>query len=79
MTDRVITLVVCLEKEYRDDDVEVIADAIRLLRGVREVELGPALRVEDYYARETAKHELRRELLEVLAPDIARRAPAKEW
>jgi len=37
MTDRIKGLTVILDKDYREDDVEVIVQAISLLRGVQQV------------------------------------------
>ena len=39
MTDRIRVLSVCLDKEYRDDDCEAIINAIKMVRGVSDVEL----------------------------------------
>lgn len=77
MTDRVRTLVVQLEDRYRTDDVAAIADAIRLLRGVREVSLGPVDSVASIETVEAAKWELRKQLLEILHP--SHRAPSNHW
>ncbi len=66
MTDRVQSLTVFFEKEVREDDVQVYVDAIRLMRGVSNVELGPVLDSSDYAAREMvglALWEKMRELL----------------
>lgn len=38
MTDRTICLTVALEKEMRVDDVEVIENAIKAIRGVLDIE-----------------------------------------
>lgn len=61
MTDRVRTLTVTLERDYRDDDVQTLVDAIAQLRGVDRVDaevLSPGLIVE----RHTATWELRRRI-----------------
>ena len=47
MTDRINTITVVLEKPTRDDDAEMLMSAIRTMRGVLKVELGP---VEDGFA-----------------------------
>ena len=72
MTDRVHALTVILEHEYRDDDVEAIVNAIKMLRGVLSVE-EHVTGLDFYAAREQAKHELRQEMLEHLLPSIAKR------
>lgn len=38
MTDRIRHLTVVLEHDFREDDVEAIIDAIRLIRGVGDVQ-----------------------------------------
>jgi hypothetical protein len=38
MTDRYKGLVVTLDRDYRDDDAQSIIDAIRMIRGVVDVE-----------------------------------------
>jgi hypothetical protein len=38
MTDRIKGFTVALDRDYRDDDVEVIANAIRMIKGVVAVE-----------------------------------------
>lgn len=63
MTDRVRHLTIVLDRDYRDDDVEHLVAAIRLLRGVSEVVPG----VVDggrQMARMVAKTELRREIMD---------------
>lgn len=69
MTDRINSFTVVLEKPIRSDDVEGLIDAVRRLRGVATV----IQHVDDFtaaVAREQAKHELRRDLLHVIAPDV---------
>jgi hypothetical protein len=39
MTDRIIGIVATLERDFRTDDVEEIASAIRMVRGVKDVRL----------------------------------------
>jgi len=58
MTDRVKGFTVTLERDFRDDDVEVILNAIKMIRGVAKVE--PSLVIdEDHMIRERLKWELR--------------------
>ena len=40
MTDRIRTLSVVLEQDFRDDDVQCVVDAIHMIRGVGKVEIG---------------------------------------
>ena len=65
MTDRIRTLTVLLEHDMRDDDVQVVVDAIRMIRYVAKVEHG-RVDVGDWSAREIAKLELRAKLWELL-------------
>ena len=65
MTDRIRTLTVILDRDMRTDDADTIIAAVRALRGVEDVTAGPPT---DGFAREIAKSELRRELLDALMP-----------
>ena len=61
MTDRIRTLTVVLDQDYRDDDAEPILEAIRMVKCVAGVEphvSTPGAQME----REIAKDELRREI-----------------
>lgn len=65
MSDRTRCLVVILDGDYRTDDAQSIVDAIKMVRGVRDV----SVRVSDitqHVAIETAREELKRKLREVL-------------
>ena len=53
MTDRIRTLHVTLDRDVRDDDIEVFKQAIGMIKGVAAVENGPVVGVEDYLARQT--------------------------
>lgn len=65
MTDRIHSLTVVLEREMRDDDVDGLAEAIRRLRNVCSVSLNVA-ELEHYAAKEQARRELTKKLLDVL-------------
>lgn len=67
MTDRVIAYTVTLEREVREDDAEAIENAIRMVKGVAEV-VPVVASVDAYWAKETARTELGRELWAVLYP-----------
>lgn len=62
MTDRVNALIVVLDKDYRDDDVESLANAIRCLRGVVSVGKNVS-NIGDHVARELARTELKMKIL----------------
>jgi len=68
MTDRIATLTVMLDREYRDDDVQCIVDAIRMTKGVLKVELGPVVDANHYMNKELIVRAIRKKLLEVLDP-----------
>ena len=65
MTDRTRMMTVLLEKDYRVDDAEEIANAIRMLRGVRKVEMRANV-TEDYCNRVAIRAELEEKLLRVI-------------
>jgi cell division protein FtsX len=66
VTDRVRTLTVFLEQDMRDDDAQGIVGAIQQIRGVRAVELGKPVTMEQHLAREAVRRELIDELYAVL-------------
>ncbi len=51
MTDRVQYLTVTLDSDYRTDDIETLVAAIEMLRGVRAVQKGKPVNMEDHMAR----------------------------
>lgn len=57
MTDRVNALTVVLDKDYRDDDIEALADAIRQFKGVIDVSLNIS-NPTDHVAQSRARTEL---------------------
>jgi len=69
MTDRIRTIHVILDQDYRVDDGEAILNAIRMIKGVAQADFGPVMRGDDHLQREIAKIELRRQLLDLLHPE----------
>lgn len=67
MTDRIHGLTVVLDKDYRDDDVEKIVEAIKMVRGVLSVSLH-VTDIGDYSARERVRAELGSKILKVVYP-----------
>jgi hypothetical protein len=65
MSDRTNTLTVVLEHQMRTDDAEQIIEAIRMVKGVLNVEANVSDSME-YMATEQAKHDLRKKIFEVL-------------
>ena len=68
MTDRVHSLTVVLDHDIRVDDVETLANAIRMLKGVLNV-TGEVSDMTSYMAEERARHELGGKLLDVIYPE----------
>lgn len=66
MTDRINALTVVLTDDWREDDVQSIIEAIKLLRGVLRVSPNVA-DLDNYVAEERAKHELVVKIRELLA------------
>jgi hypothetical protein len=65
MTDRIRTLTVVLPVNTREDDVQPLIDAIRMLRGVLEVKADVA-DPADFFAVTNARVHLRSKLLDLL-------------
>lgn len=65
MTDRVKGFTVILEEDIRIDDVQVILDAVKMIRGVGHVEPS-ILTSNDLYARERVKMEMREKILQII-------------
>lgn len=69
MTDRVKGFTVTLEKDIRIDDVEVIMQAIRMIRGIADVE--PSITsVEDHMNRQMVKNELREKFIKFYEEEL---------
>lgn len=68
MTNRIKSLTVVLENDIRDDDIESLTQAIKLLRNVLVVKLNVA-NPEDYEARSRIKAELQKKLWDVISKD----------
>lgn len=65
MTDRVHSLIVVFDKDFREDDAEALVDAIQMLRGV--IQVRPIVGTPEHYAaREQAKADLRSQIFGVL-------------
>ena len=65
MTDRINALVVILEEPTRDDDVESLINAIRLLRNVHSVHTN-TLCTSDFIAEQKVKSEMQQKLLDIV-------------
>lgn len=67
MSDRVQTLTVTLDKEYRTDDIQPILDAIRCMKTVKSVKHGKILDPDNYVARQTVLSDFIRDLYSLLS------------
>lgn len=65
MTDRIQGLTVALDRDYRDDDVEAIVNAIMMVKGVKGVTKS-VVNISDYTARVRAITEIQGKLVDVL-------------
>jgi len=68
MTDRINALTVVLEKDMRDDDCEVLINAIRCMRNVQSV-TGHVSDIVDHVAEERALQKWREKIYRVLWPE----------
>ena len=64
MTDRIRTVIVALDRDYRDDDAQAILDAIRMVRGVAAVG-AEIVDVEAWVSRQQVASEWRSTLIDV--------------
>lgn len=69
MTDRINYLTVALDHDIRDDDIQPLIQAIKLLRGVLTVESNVA-DPSDWLAEERARREIGQKLLDVVYPKV---------
>lgn len=65
MTDRIRSVTVILDKDYRDDDVESILSAIRMVKGVDHVETS-VVTSNDHINRSVVAIELRRQVFDAI-------------
>lgn len=67
MTDRVHSITVVLDKNYRTDDVVCILDAIQQLRGILSAKANVA-DLESHIAEQRALEKLRDQMHDILYP-----------
>lgn len=65
MTDRIKGLVVTLDKDIRDDDVQQIIDAIKMIKCVIGVS-GSVRNIDDHINRVKIKHDLEMKIYKAL-------------
>lgn len=69
MTDRISSLTVVLDQDYREDDIETLINAIKLFGNVLDVVPG-LTDPSQYIAERRVKTELQCKLWEVLYPKV---------
>lgn len=67
MTDTYYALTVVLEKDAREDNCQRIIDAIKMIKGVLDVE-GAVADMESYMAHSRARTDIAKKLWDVLYP-----------
>ena len=65
MTDTTRILTVVLEEQTRTDDVSAVVDAIRMIKGVMDVDINVSDQ-QEYLAVSAARHALGLKILDVL-------------
>lgn len=66
MTDRIKGCWVAFDHDYREDDVELILDAIRMIKGVAAVSTNDTVTSsDDWMARQNVKREIADKILEL--------------
>lgn len=68
MTNRINTLIVALEDDYREDDIQDLIRAIKLLSGVLDVKIGKPVDSIDWATERRIRQELIDKLFDVLYP-----------
>lgn len=66
MTDRIRGLIVTLDDDYREDDAETIVGALKMIKGVANVEMAPATSVQDYLNRQVVRLEMVNKMLDAI-------------
>lgn len=67
MSDRFRTLTVILDFDYKkEESLVLIMDAIKMIKGVMNVDIGQPIDMTDYAARLIVKRELQEKIWEVL-------------
>lgn len=73
MTDRIKGLTVVLERDFREDDVEALINAILVMRGVKHV-VPHVAEAEDFVVRTRTISEIEKDVAKVFA-----KARNTEW
>jgi hypothetical protein len=70
MTDRIRTVIVVLDNDYRTDDVQPILNALLMVKGVTSAEIGDVLDPTDYIARHALRHEVYAKLVDAVGDSL---------
>lgn len=71
MTDRVKGFVITLDESMRDDDVEIVANAIRMIKRVKAVDPVPVgIGISDWLVKTDTARDLRTKILKVIDADL---------
>lgn len=65
MTDRYNALIVALDKDIRDDDCETIINAIKMIKGVKDVQ-GNTVDADSFVAESRARQNVTEKLFKVI-------------
>jgi hypothetical protein len=66
MTDRIRSLTIVLDRDYRADDVETVMHAIHMIKGVHSVSIGEPVSLKDHINREAVRKELQATLFQAI-------------
>lgn len=69
MTERIRTLTVLLDRDYREDDIEHFITVIGAIRGVDDVIKGEPVDASAWMARNIARRELYRKIIDLLVTE----------
>lgn len=69
MSDRYVSLNVIFSGEVKDEYTEPLIDAIKQLRGVIDVKLGPPMQSNDYAIKQQLRYELMPKIQQVIFGD----------
>jgi hypothetical protein len=79
MSDNFQSLTVVLDREYREESLQPIMAAIRMMKHVSDVELGPIMGLEAYMARSTVTKNLIYDFITLLTIASEDKGNETEW
>ena len=66
MTDQINGVFVALEKDMREDEIEHLMNALRMIKGVQDVTTNPSAFATDFVIRSRLKSELSEKLYAIV-------------